>query len=157
MLALSVTAFGAEQRPSAALLLAQPEWLRGGQCAVYPENSPGWAASAPEYFVRGTVDAVRVEERTLLVCPEVPGKAIGNYSRDELNRLASAAPCVSAERFRRTVQLGLVRLRVADWETAHARRAATAGRLYRGMFIDQRLSAGAEIELEADLLVRCAE
>jgi hypothetical protein len=93
----------------------------------------------------------------LPVCPEVPEKAVDHYSRDEFNRLARAAPCVSAERFRRAVQLGLVRLRVSDWETPHARRAATAGRLYRGLFIDQALSQGVKIEVEADLLVRCAE
>jgi hypothetical protein len=52
-------------------------------------------------------------------------------------------------------QLGLVRLRVDSWETPHARRAANAGRLYRGMYIDQALRQGMEIELEADLLGSC--
>jgi hypothetical protein len=157
LLALAGVASGAEQRPSAALVLARPDWLQGGQCVVYAENSPGRAASAPDYFVRGTVVAARVETRFLPLCPAVPGKAIDNYSRDEFNRLAHAAPCVSAEPFRRAVQLGLVRLRVSDWETPHARRAATAGRLYRGMFIDQPLLDGMEIESEADLLMRCGE
>src|SRR5574343_563753 len=50
---------------------------------------------------------------------------------------------------------GIVRLRVTDWETPHAVRAANAGRLYRGMFIDRKLEKGMEIELEADLLTVC--
>jgi hypothetical protein len=48
-------------------------------------------------------------------------------------------------------------LRVESWETPHATRAANAGRLFRGMFIDQPLSKGLEVELEADLLSICAE
>ena len=157
LLTVAAAVAAAEQRPSASLVRAQPDWLRGGQCVVYPENSLGWAAATPEYFVRGTVLTTRVEQRALSVCPEVPGKTIEHYSRDEFNRLAGAAPCVSAERFRRDVELGVVRLRVTRWETPHARRAANAGRLYRGMFIDQKLSEGTEIEIEADLLVRCAD
>jgi hypothetical protein len=44
---------------------------------------------------------------------------------------------------------------VTDWETPHAVRAANAGRLYRGMFLDRKLEKGMEIELEADLLAVC--
>jgi hypothetical protein len=49
----------------------------------------------------------------------------------------------------------MVRLRVTEWETPYAVKAANAGRLYRGMFIDRRLGKGMEIELEADLLGIC--
>jgi hypothetical protein len=155
--ALAVAAAEPESRPSVSLLLDQPAWLHSGRCVVYAENSPGWAGSAPEYFVRGRVVSTRVEERRLAVCPVVPGKAVDHYSREEFNRLALAAPCVSAESLRRDVRLGLVRLRVDQWETPHARRAENGGRLYRGMFIDQKLSAGSEIELEADLLASCPD
>ena len=157
LLAVAGAAAAAEQRLSAGLVLAQPDWLQGGQCVVYAENSPGWAAATPEYFVRGTVVATRVAERALLLCPEVPDKPVEHYSRDEFNRLARAAPCVADARLQREVQLGLVRLRVSQWETPHARRAATSGRLYRGMFIDQPLTQGSEIEVEADLLAHCPE
>jgi hypothetical protein len=51
----------------------------------------------------------------------------------------------------------MIRLRVDKWETPHARSAANAGRLYRGMFIDRNLKEGIEIELEADLLGTCEE
>ena len=57
----------------------------------------------------------------------------------------------------RDEQIGLVRLRVSSWETPYAVRAANAGRLYRGMFIDRKLEKDMEIELEADLLGPCDE
>jgi hypothetical protein len=86
----------------------------------------------------------------------VPGKNIEQYSRDEFNRHARAFPCVSQAAAERAEQIGVVRLRVTDWETPHAVRAANAGRLYRGMFVDRKLEKGMEIELEADLLAVCA-
>ena len=54
------------------------------------------------------------------------------------------------------MQIGMVRLRVTDWETPYAKLAANAGRLYRGMFIDKVLKKDMEIELEADLLQACS-
>jgi hypothetical protein len=59
------------------------------------------------------------------------------YSREEFNQHAKAFPCVSENTPDRDEQIGIVRLRVATWETPHAIRAANAGRLYRGMFIDR--------------------
>ena len=76
---------------------------------------------------------------------------------EEFNRLLLARPCVSSEKYARDVQLAIVSLRVDLWETPYARRAANAGRLYRGMFIDRQLKEGMEIELEADLLGACEE
>jgi hypothetical protein len=60
-------------------------------------------------------------------------------------------------RSERDEQIGIVRLRVASWETPHAILAANDGRLFRGMFIDRKLEKDMEIELEADLLGVCAE
>jgi hypothetical protein len=77
------------------------------------------------------------------------------YSRDEFNRHALAYPCVSQGVAERDEQVGIVRIRVADWETPHAKKAENAGRLYRGTFIDRKLEKGTEIELEADLLGVC--
>jgi hypothetical protein len=147
----------AELRPSARLVEAQPEYLQPGRCVVYAESDATLVSTVPEYFVRGRVLAVLVAERRLARCPEVVGRGIENYSREEFNRLVLAQPCVSADRYARDVKLGLVRLQVAEWETPHARRAANGGRLFRGMFIAQKLEAGMEIELEADLLGACEQ
>lgn len=156
LLVLPVSTGAAELRPSARIVEAQPEYLQPGRCVVYAERDSFLASAAAEYFVRGRVLAVRVAERHLARCPEVVGRGIENYSREEFNRLVLAQPCVSAEQYARDVTQGLVRLKVVEWETPHALRAANAGRLYRGMFIGQKLEAGMEIELEADLLGACA-
>ena len=85
----------------------------------------------------------------------MPGRAIEQYTRAEFNRLALAYPCLSGEPAGLDVQVGIVRLRVEDWETPHAHRAANAGRLYRGKYIDRELKKGMEITFEADLLGAC--
>jgi len=155
LLAFAAVAGEPPTRPSARLLKAQPQEFETGRCVVYQENGGGGGASDTEYFVRGRVVAAAPETRRLAVCPEVPGRAIEQYSRAEFNRLALAYPCLSGEPAGLEVQVGIVRLRVDDWETPHARRAANAGRLYRGMYIDRELKKDMEIELEADLLGTC--
>ena len=155
LLAFAAVAGEPPTRPSARLLKAQPQEFETGRCVVYQENGGGGGASDTEYFVRGRVVAAALETRRLAVCPEVPGRAIEQYSRAEFNRLALAYPCLSGEPAGLEVQVGIVRLRVDDWETPHARRAANAGRLYRGMYIDRELKKDMEIELEADLLGAC--
>jgi len=155
LVALPVAAASTGLLPSARLLQTTSGQLAPGRCVVYGES--GAALAVPEYFVRGRVVAARVEERRLAVCPEVAGKGVEQYSREEFNRRVLAQPCVSSERYAHDVQLGIVRLRVEQWETPHARRAANTGRLYRGMFIDRDLKEGMEIELEADLVGACDE
>jgi len=157
LIVLPAAAGAAELRPSARLVEAQPEYLQPGRCVVYAESDATLLSTVPEYFVRGQVLAARVAEQRLARCPEVAGRGVENYSREEFNRLVLAQPCVSADRYARDVKLGLVRLQVAEWETPHARRAANGGRLYRGTFIAQKLEAGMEIELEADLLGACEQ
>ena len=142
-------------RPSARLLFKQPEMLQPGHCVAYKEGGSGWIATEPVYFLRGRVIAAEVRTRHLGKCPVVPGKNIEQYSRAEFNRQALAYPCVSPDVPERDEQIGMVRLRVEDWETPHERKAANAGRLYRGMFIEQTLKKNLEIELEADLLSVC--
>lgn len=154
---LTVPALAVEPalRPSAQLLFKQPEMLRPGSCVRYEEGGAGWVATDPVYYLKGEVLASEVQTRHLGKCPVVPGKNIEQYSRDEFNRHARAFPCVSQAAAERDEQIGVVRLRVTDWETPHAVRAANAGRLYRGMFLDRKLEKGMEIELEADLLAVC--
>ncbi len=154
-LALNAQADDAPLRPSARLLFKQPEMLRPGQCVRYEEGGAGWVAREPVFYLQGEVLAAEVRTRRLASCPQVPGKNIEQYTRAEFNRHALAYPCLAQGVPERDEQIGIVRVRVSDWETPHARKAENAGRLYRGAFIDRRLEKGMEIELEADLLGIC--
>ena len=154
-LACAVQADEAPLRPSARLLFKHPDMLRAGQCVRYEEGGAGWVMTEPVYYLKGEVLGAEVRTRHLGKCPMVSGKNIEQYSRDEFNRHAQAYPCVASDGAERDEQIGVVRLRVTDWETPHAKKAENAGRLYRGMFIDRKLEKGMEIELEADLLGVC--
>jgi hypothetical protein len=144
-------------RPSASLLFKQSALLKAGSCVVYEEGGSGWIATDPVFNLKGRVISAEVRTRHLGKCPQVVGKTIEHYTREEFNRQALAFPCVSENVPERDEQIGMVRLRVISWETPHAVRAANAGRLYRGMFIDKKLEKDMEIELEADLLGVCPE
>jgi len=144
-------------RPSARLLFKEPELLQAGSCVLYEEGGSGWVITEPVYYLKGRVVAAEVRTRHLAHCPLVPGKNMEQYSREEFNRHALAYPCVSENVPERDEQIGIVRLRVSTWETPHAKKAENAGRLYRGMFIEQKLEKDMEIELEADLLGTCKE
>ncbi len=154
-LALNAQADDAPLRPSARLLFKQPEMLRPGQCVRYEEGGAGWVVTDPVFYLKGEVLASEVRTRRLGRCPLVPGKNIEQYTRAEFNRNEQAYPCVDQGVPEPHEQIGIVRIRVIDWETPHARKAENAGRLYRGAFIDRRLEKGMEIELEADLLGIC--
>ncbi len=154
-LAFSVQAAEPNLRPSARLLFKHPEMLQVGQCVRYDEGGAGWVLTEPVFYLKGEVISAEVQTRHLGRCPEVPGKPIERYSRAEFNRHALAFPCVSAHVPERDEQIGVVRLRVTDWETPYGKKAENVGRLYRGMFIDRKLEKGMEIELEADLLEVC--
>jgi hypothetical protein len=160
LVALAWLAFAAQAaepvlRPSAQLLFKHPEMLRTGQCVRYEEGGTGWVMADPLFYLKGEVLASEVRTRHLGKCPQVPGKNIEQYSREEFNRQALAFPCVAQDVAERDEQIGVVRVRIADWETPHAKKAENAGRLYRGNFIEQKLEKGMEIELEADLLGVC--
>jgi hypothetical protein len=142
-------------RPSAQMLFKHPAMLQPGQCVRYEEGGAGWVITEPVFYLKGEVLSAEVRTRHLGQCPVVPGKIIEQYSREEFNRHALAHPCVSPGVAERDEQIGMVRIRVADWETPHAKKAENAGRLYRGTFIDRKLEKGMEIEMEADLLTVC--
>jgi hypothetical protein len=144
-------------RPSARLLFKQPELLEPGRCVRYEEGGAGWIATEPVYYLSGMVVTADVQTRHLGKCPSVPGKNLEQYSRAEFVRYAAAYPCVGPDAVERDEQIGIVRLKVADWETPHAAKAANAGRLFRGSFLEHKLEKGMEIELEADLLGLCPQ
>lgn len=159
VLALLVLPLQAEEpalRASAGLLFKYPELLRPGSCVTYREGGAGWILREPLYYLRGTVTTAEVTTRRLERCPELPGKTREQYTRDEYVRLMRAMPCLANGAAPREEQVGMVRLEVIDWETPHVRKAENAGRLYRGMFLDQPLKKGLEVELEADLLGPCS-
>lgn len=156
-LALSVQAEEPALRHSARLLFKQPEMLKPGQCVRYEEGGAWWVVTEPVFYLKGEVIGAEVRTRHLAKCPVVPGKNMAQYSRDEFNRHANAYPCVAQDVPERDEQIGIVRLRVSDWETPHGKKAENAGRLYRGMFVDRKLEKGMELELEADLLGICEQ
>ena len=143
-------------RPSASLLFKYPDLLRPGSCVAYREGGAGWILVEPLYYLRGTVTSAVVTTRRLEQCPVVSGKTREQYTREEYVSLARAMPCLAGGKAARDEQVGMVRLQVSDWETPHLRKAENAGRLYRGMYLDQPLKKGLEIELEADLLGPCS-
>ncbi len=155
LLATPALAIEPALRPSAHLLFKQPELLQTGSCVVYEEGGSGWIASDPVYYLKGRVISAEVRTRHLGKCPVVPGKNLNQYSREECNRHLEAFPCVAQGEPERDEQIGIVRVRVSDWETPYAKKSENAGRLYRGMFIDRQLEKEMEIELEADLLGVC--
>lgn len=144
-------------RPSARLIFNKPDLLQPGACVAYKEGGSGWIFAEPVFYLQGRVLATEVRGRRLKTCPNVPGKNVEQYNREEFNRLSLAYPCLAEGVAEQDGQIGMVRLRVTTWETPHARQAANAGRLYRGMFIDKTLTKDMEIELEADLLEACSE
>lgn len=154
-LSLPVLADDPPLRGSARLLFRHPGLLQPGHCVIYEEGGSGWILPDPVYFLKGTVVSAEVRTRHLGVCPQVPGKTLRQYDREEFNRHAQAYPCVSPGVPERDEQIGIVRLRVDSWETPHEKKALNAGRLYRGHFIDRKLEKGMEVELEADLLGAC--
>ncbi|MCE1241344.1 MAG: hypothetical protein LWW83_15620 [Azonexaceae bacterium] len=154
----SLSALAAEPalRPSARLLFKQPELLTTGTCVRYQEGGAGWIATEPIFFLQGTVVSSNVSTRRLGQCPVVPGKSLLQYDRAEFIRHVQASPCVSSGVAERDEQIGMVRIRVEDWETPYERKAENAGRLWRGNFLERKLEKGMEIDLEADLLGACS-
>jgi len=144
-------------RPSARLVFKKPELLQPGTCVAYKEGGSGWIMTEPVFYLKGKVIAAEIRGRRLQTCPNVPGKTMKQYTREEFNRHALAYPCLQEGVAEHDMQIGMVRLTVTDWETPHVKKAASAGRLYRGAFIDKPLTKGMEIELEADLLEACPQ
>lgn len=156
LVALPAVADDLPQRPSARLLAADPAAFAAGRCVVYREGGSGRLAVTPSFYVRGEIVGSEVRPWHLGRCPAVAGKPdLAQYDRGEFVRHALAYPCVGGRTAERDERIGLVRLRVADWETPYERRYENAGRLYRGMFLDRQLEKGSEIELEADLVGAC--
>ncbi len=144
-------------RPSARLVFKKPELLQPGTCVVYKEGGSGWIMTKPAFYLMGKVVSAEIRGRRLQTCPTVPGKTMTQYTREEFNRHTRAFPCLQEGETERDMQIGMVRLTVTDWETPHAKKMESAGRLYRGAFVDKLLTKGMELEVEADLLEACPQ
>ncbi len=138
------------------LTLARPELATPGSCVVYREGGAGWLLTEPVYWLKGTTVSYVIKRREVTLCPDAGNKPISRYTREEFNRLAAQQPCVARIENSHERDIAVLRLRIEDWETPFERRAANAGRLYRGHYLDQMLTKGAEIELDSDLLDACS-
>jgi hypothetical protein len=157
VLPLAAAAGDAVMRPSARLVEEHPEAVMAGRCVIYREAGNGPAAVEAPWFVRGHIVAADVYTRRIASCPGAPGQPFGQFDREAFNRLALAWPCRAGGGAERDERIGVVRFTVSDWETPHERRAASAGRLWRGMYIERELRKDMEIEIEADLLGACTQ
>lgn len=143
-----------DMRLAGRMLFKEPELAKPGACVMYREGGAGWIITEPVYWLKGRTVAAQVQKRRIEVCPDA-GKQPGQLSREEFNRLARTQPCVSSPEKVREEDIGVIRLRIDDWETPWAKKAANSGRLYQGYFLDQILRKGEEMEIDADLLMAC--
>ncbi|MEY2631371.1 MAG: hypothetical protein RIR00_25 [Pseudomonadota bacterium] len=144
-------------RAAEALHFKHAELSRPGACVAYREGGGGWILLEPGYWLKGKVVASGFKPWTAAVCPQIEGKTPAQYSRDEYLRWAMAYPCVAPGEPPRQGQLAWVRLAVEAWETPWVQRAVNQGRLYRGHYLRDKLRAGLELELPAELLQPCEE
>lgn len=142
-------------RLSQSLAFRQPELTRPGTCVMYREGGSGWLLTEPQYWVKGQVVSAHARKHRLELCPLIAGKEIEQYNRSEFNRWARAQPCVTHASAQAEMESGFVRFQVLDWETPWARRAANAGRLFHGHYLDQPLHKGLELEIAEQLLIAC--
>lgn len=160
LIALSLLTTAASAAPEGMrleerMLFRNPDLAKPGACVMYREGGAGWILTEPLYWLRGTTVRSEVKKRRVDRCPEVVGKAPDQYARAEFNRLAKAQPCVEKARDVREEDFGAIVVRIDDWETPWAKRAANAGRLYQGYYIDKPLKKGNELEFDANLLATC--
>lgn len=156
LLALPADAADDGMRLEKRLLFRNPELSRPGSCVMYREGGAGWIVTEPVYWLKGTTLSAEVRKRKLARCPEVAGKTLDMYSRDEFVHLAKARPCVAQDSAVREEDVAVIRLRVSEWETPWAKRAANAGRLYQGHYLATKLAKNLELEIDADLLQSCS-
>ncbi len=139
------------------MLFKSPELAKPGACVMYREGGAGWILTEPVYWLKGTTVRSEVKTRRVDRCPAVQGKVPEHYTREEFNRLANAYPCAAKAENVRDEAFGILHVRVDDWETPWAKRAANSGRLYQGHYIDRPLQKGMELEVDANLLAACRE
>lgn len=139
---------------TAASLPAVGEMPQIGDCVIFREGGDGWLITTPVYWLRGTIAALSPERRLATRCPAIDRPTVA-YTRADWQRVAAATPCVDREADIREVDALRVHVRVEDWETPWSAAHGTAGWLFRGQFLDQSLSKGKVIDMDATWLQRC--
>jgi hypothetical protein len=128
--------------------------LQLGDCVIFHEGGGGLVLKSPTYWLRGSVAGISQERRMAGPCPDL-GKPASSYTHEDWVRLAAALPCVENDADQRAVNVTRIRVAVEDWETPWSYQHGTAGWLFRGQFLDQRLKKGELIDLDASWLEPC--
>ncbi|WP_303786257.1 hypothetical protein [Azovibrio restrictus] len=147
---------GEAMRLAPALAAPEPQVLRPGQCVRYEEGGAGFLGRTPLFWLEGEVVAFRREQRPWVLCPASWRAGGAPRDREDLLERERLLPCFLADEApAATLDVAWVRLQPRRWETPWARSWASRGRLYRGMYLDQPLQPGIELEIDARLLVPC--
>jgi len=128
--------------------------LRLGDCVIFREGGGGLILKSPTYWLRGSIAGMTQESRIAGRCPDL-GKPQSSYTHQDWVQVAAAMPCVENDADARTVDVTRVRMAVEAWETPWSYQHGTAGWLFRGQFLDQRLQKGELIDMDASWLERC--
>ncbi|HMW18800.1 MAG TPA: hypothetical protein PKN13_13710 [Accumulibacter sp.] len=147
-LCLSLLA-GAAASPAATGAMPQV-----GDCVIFREGGEGWLLTTPIYWLRGTIVALSPQRRLATRCPIIDKPTV-SYTRADWQRVAAATPCVDRDEEIREVDVLRVHVGVEDWETPWSSAHGTAGWLFRGQFLEQSLSKGKVIDMDASWLQRC--
>lgn len=125
-----------------------------GDCVLFREGGAGLILTAPVYWLRGTIAGLSRQRRLAGRCPRLD-KPLAAYTRTDWLRIAASTPCVDSEAEVAEVDVLRVLVSVDSWETPWSHQHGTAGWLFRGQFLDQKLEKGGVIDMDATWLQRC--
>ncbi len=151
--AASASALADDALPVAPLRVA-PFGPQIGDCVIFREGGAGWLLKAPTYWFKGSLASLSRERRLANVCLRI-GKQASAYTQADQLRLAAALPCVDKESEVGEVAVLRARVAVEAWETPWSQQHGSTGWLFRGQFLEQTLSKGAVIEIDAKWLEPC--
>lgn len=139
---------------SAAESLTVSSGPQVGDCVMFREGGVGFLFRTPTYWLKGTIAELSPGRRMAGRCPVI-GKRVSAYDRNDWVRVAAAMPCVEKDSDVREVDVLRIRVAVEEWETPWSNPHGTAGWLFRGQFLDQSLTKGGLIDMDASWLERC--
>jgi len=149
---LSASALAVET--AAVVDAVQPPDPQIGGCAIFREGGAGWLLKAPTYWLKGSIVGISRERRMANLCPQI-GKPTSAYTQAERLRVAAASPCVLKAAEIGEVSVIRVQLAVEAWETPWSSQHGAGGWLFRGQFLDQTLSKGEVVDIDANWLEPC--
>lgn len=128
--------------------------LQVGDCVEFREGGSGWLLTTPVYWLRGSLTAIRSERRTPARCPRLE-RPPSTYTPAERALLARSLPCRADNARLAEIEVTRASVTVDAWETPWSHQHGTAGWLFRGQFLDQTLTRGGIVEMDAEWLTRC--